>query len=112
MGDEILKILTEQLKENKVKLLHDQRMEAFKFLNSAYNYTGNRQDETFDAWEFKILFGMNHAVGLSSKAKRDELRTELAFARDVMNIRLASNPDTTDAERRIFEMVESFKVEV
>lgn len=114
--DELLKILNQQVQELQPQiereLLHDRRMEAFKFFNSAYNYTGRRQDEKFDGWEFKILFGMNHAVGLPSNADRDELRREIAYARYVIDLRLASNPPVSDVEQRLFDLAESFKVEV
>jgi hypothetical protein len=110
MGDEILRVLNEQLQQEHIKLLSQKRLDAYKFFNSAYIYTGDRADLAFDAWEYKLSSALNRAVGLSNQATRDEMRRELAYARSVMEIRYASNPEVTDLEQRIFDMVESFSM--
>lgn len=112
--DDLLKELTERIKEVNPKLLHDQRLQAYKFLSSAYNYVQSREcvAESFDPWEFKLLFGFNHLTGLSRKSDRDELLKQIAETKWIVDQRIVSNPILTDGEQKLFDMVESFKVEL
>jgi hypothetical protein len=116
MGDETLElqILNDRIKKIKIKLLHDQRMEAYKFLSSAYNYVQSREcvAESLDSWEGKLLLGFNHLAGLSRKSDRDELLKQIAETKWIVDQRILSNPTLSDGEQKLFEMVESFKAEV
>jgi hypothetical protein len=114
--DEILSVLQKQIEEIgpklKVDLLADRRIAAYKFFDKAYFYTDqlHNTDEPLDHWEQKLVFAMNYAVSLPKQVNRDELRREIAYARDVMGARLKSNPRTTDVEQRVFEIVEQFSL--
>ena len=114
MGDELLEVLNQQLQEERVKLLHDRRMEAYKFLDSAYRYVQEREcvAEGFDAWELKLRLALNHLRGLSHKSDRDDLLKEIAEIRWIVDQRINSNPHPTEAEYKLFQLVESFKVTV
>ena len=112
MGDELLKVLNQQLQQERVKLLSEQRLTAYKFLDSAYRYVQEREcvAEKFDAWETKLHLELNHLRGLSLRCDRDDLLKEIAEIRWIVDQRINSNPHPTEAEYKLFQLVESFKV--
>ena len=111
--DELLAVLNGQLKSHKYILLHDKRVKAYKFLNSAYNYVDCRAcvSDDFDSWEQQLLFNFNHLTGLSRKSNRDQLLAQIADTRYIVSQRIEFNPHITEGENKLFEMVESFRVE-
>jgi hypothetical protein len=112
MEDEILSVLHQQLEVERYKTLYTQRLEAYKFLNSAYNYVDCRAcvEDDFDSREQKLLFAFNHLTGLSRKSNRDQLLTQIAETRYIVQCRMESNPYLTESEQKLFDIVESFRV--
>lgn len=110
--DDLLRELTERIKEVKPKLVAEQRLAAYKFLDTAYLYTGklHETDEPLDPWEDKLVFALNYAVGLPKDSDRDELRREIAYAREVLEGRIKHDPAVSAAEQRVFEIVEQFSL--
>lgn len=114
MEDEILSVLNQQLKVEKYKLLYTKRLEAYKFLNSAYYYVECRDcvEDAFDGWESQLLFAFNHLTGLSRRSNRDQLLAQIAETRYIVQCRMENNPHLTEAEQKLFDIVDSFRVEV
>ena len=114
MSDDILKVLSQQLEVERYKLLYTQRLEAYKFLNSAYYYVESRDcvEDAFDQWEKDLLFVFNFLTGLSCKSNRDQLLAQIAETRWLVNKRMENNPQVTECEERLFDIVDSFKVSV
>lgn len=113
MEDEILKVLSKQLATERYKLLYTKRLEAYKFLNSAYNYVDCQAcvSDELDGWEEKLLFAFNHLTGLSRKSNRDQLLAQIAETRYIVQCRIESNPHITEGEQKLFDIVDSFRVE-
>jgi hypothetical protein len=110
--DEILTVLNQQLQQERPKLLLDRRLAAYKFLDSAYFYTDQLHDteEPLDSWERKLVFALNYAVGLPKQANRDELRREIAYARDFMGNCIQYNPEPIAKEDLLYEVATEFSM--
>jgi hypothetical protein len=110
--DEILEVLSKQLEVEKYKLLYTKRLEAYKFLDSAYHYVDCRDcvEDAFDSLEQKFLFAFNHLTGLSRKSNRNQLLAQIAETRYIVQCRLDSNPYLSEAEEKLFDIVDSFRV--
>jgi hypothetical protein len=114
--DELLAVLNQQLQQERPKLmadlLTDRRLSAYKFLDSAYFYTDQLHDteEPLDSWERKLVFALNYAVGLPKQADRDELRREIAYARDFMGSCIQYNPEPIAKEDLLYEVATEFSV--
>lgn len=113
MEDEILSVLSQQLKVERYKLLYTQRLEAYKFLNSAYYYVESRDciEDAFDSWENKLLFSFNYLTGLSRNSNRGDLLKQLAETRYIVQCRLNNNPEVSESEQRLFKVIDSLKFE-
>jgi hypothetical protein len=112
MDDDLLTVLHEQLEEAKPKLLAQRRIDAYKFLDKAYFYSSqvHRLCDPLDEWEQKLISAFNHAVDLPKQSSREQLCTQLVYAKDVMSLRLGKNPPVTETETKIFEIVDQFNM--
>ena len=112
--DEILEVLSKQLEVEKYKLLYTKRLEAYKFLDSAYHYVDCRDcvEEAFDEWEQNLLSSFNTLTDLSLESTREQLLQQIADTRHVVDQRIKSNPLMTEGEQRLFDIVDSFRVVV
>lgn len=113
MEDEILSVLSKQLEVERYKLLYTKRLEAYKFLNSAYYYVECRDcvEDAFDGWETQLLFAFNHLTGLSRRSNRDQLLAQIAETRYTVQCRMVNNPEPSESEQRLFEILDSLRVE-
>jgi phage anti-repressor protein len=112
--DELLNVLQVQLAQTKYIELYQQRVNAYKFLDSAYHYVDCRDcvEEAFDEWEQNLLSSFNTLTDLSLESTREQLLQQIADTRHVVDQRIKSNPLMTEGEQRLFDIVDSFRVVV